>query len=428
MYMDLNKMDLGRTKQENKVFQLKGKVQHYAWGGHSFLPDLLSVSDTNGRPFAEYWLGAHDNASSELIFTPPAGSEASWSLTVKLNDYIREWPADLLGVPVAQRFGRLPYLLKILDVRDMLSIQVHPSKKDAEKEFGEENKKGIPLNAPDRNYKDDNHKPELMVALSDFWLLHGFKPADELLKTLRHTPELRFLEPVFAEQGYQGLYRTVMEMEPLKVNETLQPLLDRILPAYEGNRLSRRSEDFWAARAAGTFNEPGRIDRGIFSIYLFNLVNLLPGEAIFQDAGLPHAYLEGQNVEIMANSDNVLRGGLTPKHIDVPELLKHIKFVETMPRIVRGSDADDHISTFVTPAPDFELSRIGLLRDEIITISARSVEIYMVLEGDVQVAENKENFFNRKKGEAFLAFDGARLSLRADKDAVVYRAAVPGKP
>jgi mannose-6-phosphate isomerase len=342
-----------------------------------------------------------------------------------LNDYIREWPEDLLGTLTAQRFGKLPYLLKILDVRDMLSIQVHPSKKNAEKEFEEENKKGIPLNAPDRNYKDDNHKPELMLALSEFWLLHGFKPADELVTVLQHTPELRFLEPVFVEQGYQGLYRTVMEMEPLKVNEVLQPLLDRILPAYEGNRLSKKSEDFWAARAAGTFNEPGRIDRGIFSIYLFNLVNLLPGEAIFQDAGLPHAYLEGQNVEIMANSDNVLRGGLTPKHIDVPELLKHIKFVETMPRILRRSGADGHISNFVTPAPDFELSRIGLLQDEMVTIGAHSVEIFLVLEGELKVEENKKNFFTRRKGEAFLAFDRARVSLRAGKDAIVYRAAVP---
>src|SRR5450631_206795 len=179
-------------KQENKVFRLNGKVQHYAWGGHSYLPHLLSMPDKDGRPFAEYWLGAHDNAPSELLFTPPPGSEKSWTLSVKLNDYIREWPGDLLGTAVAQRFGRLPYLLKILDVRDMLSIQVHPSKEHAEKEFEEENKKGIPLNAPDRNYKDDNHKPELMVALSDFWLLHGFRPANELVSILQQTPELRF--------------------------------------------------------------------------------------------------------------------------------------------------------------------------------------------------------------------------------------------
>jgi len=426
--MEQDQPEQERTKQDNRIFRLNGKVQHYAWGGYSFLPRLLSVSDTEGKPFAEYWLGAHDNAPSELVFTPPTGDTANWSLTVKLNQYIGEWPEDLLGAAIAQRFGRLPYLLKILDVRDMLSIQVHPSKKNAEKEFAEENKKGIPLSAPDRNYKDDNHKPELMLALSDFWLLHGFKPEDELEQILQRTPELRFLWPVFVEQGYQGLYKTVMVMEPLKVNAILQPLLDRILPAYENGRLSRREEDFWAARAALTFNEPGRIDRGIFSIYLFNLVNLLPGEAIFQDAGLPHAYLEGQNVEIMANSDNVLRGGLTPKHIDVPELLKHIKFGETLPQVLQGARDDDHeghISVFRTPAPDFELSRIGLPGDEIITIGVRSVEIFLVLEGELLVEENPGNSFIRMKGEAFVAFDGARVSLKAHKDSVVYRAAVP---
>ncbi len=265
---------------------------------------------------------------------------------------------ELLGAYTAGRFGRLPYLLKILDVKDMLSIQVHPSKSYAEQAFLEENKKGIPLNAPDRNYKDDNHKPELMVALSDFWLLHGFKPAALMKRTLQQIPELRFLGPIFDKDGYQGLYKTVMEMEQLDVNAVLQPLLDRILPAYRDGRLSKDREDFWAARAALTFNETGRIDRGIFSVYLFNLVNLRPGEAIFQDAGLPHAYLEGQNVEIMANSDNVLRGGLTPKHIDVPELLKNIRFEATEPNIILGKSVDGPIAVFQTPAPDFELSRI----------------------------------------------------------------------
>ncbi len=320
---------IGMGSGSDKIFRLRGKLQHYAWGGTVYLPRLLAIPNPEGRPFAEYWMGAHDNASSELILDP--GGE----FATKLNDYIRANPEELLGNYTAARFGRLPYLLKILDVKDMLSIQVHPSKKDAEQAFLEENKKGIPLTAPDRNYKDDNHKPELMLALSEFWLLHGFKPVPSLTKIIRDIPELNFLEPVFEIGGYKELYRAVMEMEPLKVNAVLQPLLDRILPAYREDRLSKDKEDFWAARAALTFNETGRIDRGIFSIYLFNLVNLHPGEAIFQDAGLPHAYLEGQNVEIMANSDNVLRGGLTPKHIDVPELLKACP--------VRGDRAARHL-------------------------------------------------------------------------------------
>ena len=467
-------------KQDNKVFKLKGKVQHYAWGGHFFIPALLSIPNREDKPFAEYWLGAHDNAPSELFLeaaastsvaepstdgaaasTGEAEQAAGPSITngVLLNQYIRENPAATLGDYVAGRFGRLPYLLKILDVKDMLSIQVHPSKKNAELEFALENEKGVALNAPQRNYKDDNHKPELMLALSEFWLLHGFKPAGDLKRVLQEVPELHFLAAVFERQGYQGLYKTVMEMDQAEVNRVLQPLLDRIIPAYQEQKLSKGHEDFWAARAALTFNEPGRIDRGIFSVYLFNLLNLHPGEAIFQDAGLPHAYLEGQNVEIMANSDNVLRGGLTPKHIDVPELLKHVLFEETIPRIIAGdAGAGDAgavgasaggvgsvnagaaggglvdagamggarpVTTFFTPAPDFELAGIRLAAHDQITSVNRSVGIFIVLQGRLQVSASGQSSFERGRGEAFVAFDQATLSLQAIEDTVVYRASVP---
>jgi mannose-6-phosphate isomerase len=420
---------------KNKVFRLAGKVQHYAWGGSQFLPRLLSVPNPEGRPFAEYWMGAHDNASSELVMSAPGKgairdgfalvTEGCPRFTAKLNEYIRARPEDLLGSYTARRFGKLPYLLKILDVKDMLSIQVHPSKKDAGHAFLEENKRGIPLDAPDRNYKDDNHKPELMLALSEFWLLHGFKPEAVMRKILGDVPELHFLQPVFEKEGYLGLYKTVMELEQMKVNAILQPLLDRILPAYRENLLSRDREDFWAARAALTFNETARVDRGIFSVFLFNLVNLHPGEAIFQDAGLPHAYLEGQNVEIMANSDNVLRGGLTPKHIDVPELLRHVKFEATEPRVIRGENETAAVAVFHTPAPDFELSRITLLGGNALEINARSVEIFFVLEGRLSVEESDENFFDCGQGDAFLAFDGGRVGLKAEEDTILYRAAVP---
>jgi mannose-6-phosphate isomerase len=305
----------------------------------------------------------------------------------------------------------------------MLSIQVHPTKKNAELEFAAENGKGIALTAGNRNYKDDNHKPELMLALSDFWLLHGFKPEEELMRILASVPELKFLQPVFSVEGYKGLYRKVMEMPQQEVNAVLQPLLDRIVPLYKEQRLRKHEEDFWAARAALTYNEGEKIDRGIFSIYFFNLVNVLPGEALFQDAGLPHAYLEGQNVEIMANSDNVLRGGLTPKHVDVPELLKHVRFEATYPRIIRVDDTPGHIVVYKTPAPDFELSKISLQAGEIVTIQSHSVEIFLVLEGKVGVEDG--DVFSRSTGEAFIAFDKAKVHLRADKDAILYRASVP---
>ena len=404
-------------KKDNKVFKLQGKVQHYAWGGTDFLPRLLSLPNPDKKPFAEYWMGAHENAPADLLVEEDK--------TTPLNKYIQQQPEDTLGSYTMGLFGRLPYLLKILDVKDMLSIQVHPTKRNAEIEFAAENKKGIALNAPDRNYKDDNHKPELMLALSEFWLLHGFKPYLSLEKLLRDTPELAFLASTLAKSSYRGLYKKVMEMPQAEVNTVLQPLLDRIVPIYKAQELKKSEEHFWAARAALTYNEPGKIDRGIFSIYFFNLLNLHPGEAIFQDAGLPHAYLEGQNVEIMANSDNVLRGGLTPKHVDVPELLKHVQFEATEPRIMAEENTPGHITVYHTPAPDFELSKISLLQGESITIRAHSVEIFIILEGKVGVIEQNGSPFSRKVGEAFLAFHQAKFELKAQEDSVVYRASVP---
>lgn len=404
-------------KKQHKVFKLQGKVQHYAWGGASYIPQLLHLDNPDNKPFAEYWMGAHDNAPAQLV--DEDGSVLS------LNEYIREHPQESLGTYTTGRFGRLPYLLKILDVKDMLSIQVHPTKRNAELEFAAENKKGVALNASNRNYKDDNHKPELMLALSEFYLLHGFKPEEELLEVLRSVPELAFLSPVFERKGYQELYRTVMEMPQAEVNRVLQPLVDRIVPAYQAGQLNKEEEDFWAARAAVTYDDGGKIDRGIFSIYFFNLLNLHPGEAIFQDAGLPHAYLEGQNVEIMANSDNVLRGGLTPKHVDVPELLKHVRFEATHPRIIMEDSGPGRIAVYHTPAPDFELSKLSLLQGESLTIRAHSVEIFIVLEGKIGVIEPGVAPYGRKRGEAFVAFHQAKFEVKAQEDAVVYRAAVP---
>ena len=406
-------------QKDHKVFKLHGKVQHYAWGGTAYIPELLGLENPERKPFAEYWMGAHDNGA--------AGLEAGEEPAIPLNEYIRRHPEASLGSYTTGRFGRMPYLLKILDVKDMLSIQVHPTKRNAELEFAAENKKGVPLNAAERNYKDDNHKPELMLALSEFWLLHGFKPQEELTEVLLAVPELSFLGPVFRRKGYQELYKTVMEMPQAKVNTILQPLLDRIVPLYKEGVLKKSEEHFWAARAALTYNEPGRVDRGIFSIYFFNLLNMHQGEAIFQDAGLPHAYLEGQNVEIMANSDNVLRGGLTPKHVDVPELLKHVRFEATHPRIIAEDYGPGRIAVYHTPAPDFELSKLSLMEGESVMIRAHSVEVYIVLEGKVGVIEQDGAGapFGRKRGEAFIAFHQAKFELKAQGDAVVYRASVP---
>jgi mannose-6-phosphate isomerase len=400
-----------------KISKLQGKVQPYAWGGSQFIPALLQQTNADNKPAAEYWMGGHDNAPSDIL--------GAGGLKQGINTLIAQNPAGVLGKSVNDHFGRLPYLFKVLDVKDMLSIQVHPEKKAAVAAFAEENKKGVALTASNRNYKDDNHKPELMYALSDFWLLHGFKEAGKLKQVLQQTPELHFLLPVFGDGNYAALYKAVMEMDQQEVNQHLQPLLDRILPLYEQGALKKEQEDFWAARAFNTFCEPGRTDRGIFSIYLFNLVNLKPGDAIFQDAGILHAYLEGQNMEIMANSDNVLRGGLTNKHIDVSELMKHVSFVPTIPHIIKGvpgKAAGEVI--FPTPVNDFELHRIYLKAGEQTTVTATTADISLVYGGKIEVTAGSEKLL-LGKGEAMLAVAGTAVTFKALEAAEVFTATVP---
>lgn len=393
---------------------LSGSIKHYDWGGISYIPRLLQIENPNMKPYAEYWLGVHPQADCKVKLVN--GEE------ILLRDYIAAVPQEALGAKVFRAFGNMPYLLKVLDVKDMLSIQVHPSKTQAAIDFEEENKKGIPLDAPHRNYRDTNHKPELMVAMSDFYLLHGFKPEEQLLAILNKVKELKVFKTIFEKKGYSGLYKKAMEMPQEEVNKRLQPLLNRIIPLYHSGKLSKENEDFWAARAALTFDRPGIIDRGIFSVYFFNIVFLAEGQAIFQDAGLPHAYLEGQNVEIMASSDNVLRGGLTPKHIDAAELLKHTKCQATHPKIIKAArlKADQR---YKAPVKDFALSSYKIKKGETVTLRVATAELFLLMEGKVSLQSKKTKIVLQPGSVAAAAFAGAEVKVKALEDAWLFKAA-----
>ncbi len=401
-----------------RVLPITGKVQHYAWGGFYYLPKLLNIQVKKGETYAEFWLGAHDRGSSEL--------ENGTGSNISLKDYVEAYPSQTLGEKANEVFGHLPFLLKVLDVKDMLSIQVHPTKEDAKTAFEEENLKGIEMTAPERNFKDDNHKPELMLALSEFWLLHGFKSPKVLQAILRDIPELHFLVPIFGGDNYRKLYKYVMELPQVQVDRHLKTLVARIQSHFQSGKLSKDKEDFWAAKAAMTYSQDDHIDRGIFSIYLLNLVHLQPGQAVYQAAGLPHAYLEGQNVEIMSNSDNVLRGGLTSKHVDVPELMKHIKFEATIPNIISGVGTSERNLVYPSPASDFELGRLQITKGESVKLLSRSIEIFLVFTGSVEVSENGGVPFKRNKGEAWVSFDKAASDVTALDETVIYKASIPG--
>jgi mannose-6-phosphate isomerase len=403
------------TTTMTKLYLLKGKIQNYAWGGSEYIPNLLGT-DISEEKCAEYWLGAHENAPSEVLTEQEK---------TPLNSFLKSDLTKTLGEKITDKFGRLSFLFKVLDVKEMLSIQVHPAKIEAEKGFKAENEMGIPLKAAHRNYKDDNHKPEIMVALGEFWLLHGFLSKDKLTATLKKIPEFTHLLPVFESQGYFGLYKKVMEQSDDENNRILQPLIDRVLPAYQAGNLEKSNPDYWAAKAVDSASDATILDKGIYSIYFFNIVKANKGEAVFQDAGIPHAYLEGQNMELMANSDNVLRGGLTPKHIDIPELLKHVEFKATIPNILQGEMQADGIERiYKSPAPDFELSQIALTASQKYQSETTTAQILILLEGEATLQENKTTL-QLQKGSSVLILANATYEISTSKSAIFYKATAP---
>lgn len=393
------------------LFPLKGVVQHYAWGGRHFIAHLLNQENQAGLPYAEYWMGDHLGGPSQILWND------TWTA---LPDVLGNDAESILGMPVMARFGiRLPFLFKVLDVQKMLSIQAHPTKKAAEEGFKRENDLNIPLQAAYRNYKDDNHKPEIMVALTPFYLLHGFAQETNIAVFLAKFPEFKVLQTAFLTGGIYQLYKTIMEMPQEQVDELLSPLSVQVDHMQEIGLLDKDKPDYWAWLAFKDYTTDGHYDRGIFSIYLFNLVKLAPGQAIYQAAGIPHAYLEGVNMELMANSDNVFRGGLTPKHIDVPELMKHLVFEPIIPQVLDGQKIDDQLVFYPSPAPDFEMAWLSLSKSQQYHLTIKdSPCIGIVIEGEISLPGTG----SFSKGDAFLVSPNAGINFFSQQGASVYMA------
>jgi len=397
----------------NTAYKLQGIHRHYEWGGSAFIPQLMQLDNTIGKPFAEYWMGAHPSASA-LVATSE-GQKA-------LDQMIQENKAHFLGTNIADQFGTLPYLFKILDVEKMLSIQVHPSKENAEKGFLKEQLEGVPIDAAHRNYKDQNHKPEVMVALSDFWLLHGFMPANALKERLANLAPLQSLLDVFGLENYAGLYGHFMRLDQPAVDKILKPLLEIAVHEVAAGKVDKSHPHWWANKYYEGKVPVSNIDKGILSIYLLNIVNVPKYQGVFQGAGLLHAYLEGQNIELMANSDNVLRGGLTPKHIDIEELLEHIKFEPTYPNILNGDLKNSNEVQFPCPVPDFGLTKITLSQGEAYTNETNSFEMFLVMQGEVLL-----DGIELKAGELAAVKAGSTYHIQSSgsETAVIFKSFVP---
>ncbi len=397
----------------NTAYKLQGIHRHYEWGGNAFIPQLMHVDNAIGKPFAEYWMGAHPSA--------PAMVETAEGL-MALDQMIQENKVAFLGAKTAAQFGALPYLFKILDVEKMLSIQVHPSKENAEKGFSKEQQAGVPIDATNRNYKDQNHKPEVMVALSDFWLLHGFMPAIALKERLSSLAPLQILLPEFGQDDYAGLYSHFMRLDQTATDKILKPLLEIAVHEVASGKVDKTHPHWWANKYYGGIVPSSNIDKGILSIYILNIVNVPKYQGVFQGAGLLHAYLEGQNIELMANSDNVLRGGLTPKHIDIEELLQHIQFEPTYPSILKGDFTSSNELQFPCPVPDFGLTKITITPGETYTNKTSSFEMFLVMQGDVQL-----DGMDLKPGELAAVKAGAAYHIQqtGSEMAVIFKSFVP---
>jgi mannose-6-phosphate isomerase len=265
-----------------------------------------------------------------------------------------------------------------------------------------------------------------MIALSEFWLLHGFKTEPLLQQTLEAVPEFASLLPVFAEKGYKGLYGYVMEMPQEAADALLLPLVQREIAACAAGQCKKEEPGWWVNKLYNGEAPAGNIDKGVFSIYFFNIVKVKPGEAVFQAAGVPHAYLEGQNVELMANSDNVLRGGLTPKHVDVPELMKHTLFEGIEPRVLRGEVLSFGEIHYPCQTEDFCISKISLTPTGRLQAKSKSFEIMIVMEGSVRIHGANTHEMDFKKGEVIAIAANEVYALTANGfEAVLYKAYVP---
>jgi len=354
------------------IYRLTNAIRPYQWGSTTAIPELLGVPPT-GAPQAELWMGAHPSAPSTL---DGAGS---------LLDRVKADPDGELGAPVAAELGpKLPFLLKVLAAAEPLSIQAHPTLAQARRGFAAENARGVPIDAPDRNYRDPNHKPELVCALTPFRAFGGFRPVAGTVRLLAGlgVPALTpYVESLRAEPGPAGLHRVVTAIltAPTEPRSALVDAVAAACRAHPDGELGAARRE--VAALAGRY--PG--DPGVVIALLLNYVVLAPGEAMFIPPGSPHAYLSGTAVEIMASSDNVLRGGLTGKHVDVPELLRVLDCSDGPPSLVTPYRAPCGELVYRVPVREFRLSRIELT-DIPSVVDGGQPQILLCVEGSVEVS------------------------------------------
>jgi len=354
---------------------------------------------------------------------------------IPLNEWIAAHPREILGDSVVDRFGTtLPFLLKVLAIAQPLSIQAHPNEQQAREGFAKENEANIPLDAPHRNYRDDRPKPEILCALTEFWAFKGFRPFAEIVETFQSfEPLATLLDKTSTNQqdAMPSLFHTVMNLAPVTRQKLVTQIVGQAKQRQQAHPQSG-NHDAWIIRLNDLY--PG--DVGILCALMLQLVHLQPGEAIFLPPGELHAYLEGTGIELMGNSDNVLRGGLTPKHIDIPELLHVLNFHEDpttkqKPPHVPTKKLQPQETCYQTPAPDFALSVIHLGdhgEQNIYESNQRSqIELLFATSGTAKVTNTTTGQTTPIPQGNALLIPAAVQHYQIQGTATLYKATVPSK-
>ncbi|MCY9804567.1 mannose-6-phosphate isomerase, class I [Vibrio scophthalmi] len=382
---------------KKSLYKLENVIQNYIWGSQTAINELFGIDNPNNQPQAEIWMGAHPNGCSKI---------ADGGLL--LSDLIAQDPVGVLGDYTYERFGDLPFLFKVLSADKPLSVQVHPNRRKAIKGYHKENLQGLELSAGNRNYKDANHKPELVYALTFYKAMNGFRPIGDIvtlfnqagIETLR--VEVDTLADMPSAKGLQAFFSAVMTLSGERKFDALAELR-QATSSKAKTSLARE-----AFALISEFCEEYMDDIGLFSPLMLNVVELDPGEAMFLHAETPHAYIKGTGLEIMANSDNVLRAGLTPKHMDVVELIANTRFISTNPDHIKLTPYQmENKVGYPIPVDDFGFEVIkshGVNQSQYV----RGAEILFCIDGEITV-EVDVDLVSLKAGESVFICSSAKV-------------------
>lgn len=376
---------------EITLWKLKNIIKNFDWGSIDDIPKYFHINNPDRKPLAEIWMGVHPAGCSIAI--NPQGE------AIELDQLIKNNPLAMLGEQTYQKFAGLPYLFKILSAKEPLSIQVHPQLTQAQAGFIRENQLGIPLDSPNRNYKDANHKPELIYAITPFLAMNGFRPIQEIL-SLFDQLTVPIIKPYLAKLrqnqtaiGLKQFFHTLLTLNKADKQQAIIDLLASI-----------QSSTHRPFTIIKSMVEKYPDDCGVFSPLILNVIELTPGQAMFLNAQTPHAYLKGTGLEIMANSDNVLRAGLTNKHIDIEELFNNTTFNSIpLTNLLTVPVQKNNKICFPVPVDDFAFEII-ISQSQPLQQTTQSGEILLCVEGEIVISTEFDHFTLNVGEAVFVAY------------------------